>query len=249
MRIDESRQSLFEDAYNGVLTRFIAMTDESSDAKDKAVASAEAAKKETLAEVEADRNEAAARAAELEASRKKLQSEFRDELDQIAKEDRPLVGQLAQLEARVRVLQRDLLAYQADIDRLSRLAANEEDPARRQQFLFEADRLAIFASRLDGDLIAASRLARGVQAQRQALAARQAQAQASAATQTQRLDRELADIARREKRNEGVEKRATRATVGPTGKVRALSAQATALSTYDQFPLESVKARLQESLR
>jgi hypothetical protein len=146
-------------------------------------------------------------------------------------------------------LQRDLLGYQAEIDRLSRFAANEEDPARRQQFLFEADRLAIVASRLDGDLLAASRLARGVQAQRQALAARQAQAQASTASQTQRIDRELADLIKREKRNDGVEKRAARASVGPTGKVRALSAQATALSTYDQFPLETVKARLQESLR
>ncbi len=248
-RIDESRQALFEDAHNGVLGRFIAMTDESADAKDKAVAAATAAKEETLAEVEADRIQAAARAAELDASRKKLQGEFRDELDQIAKEDRPLVQQLAQLDARARVLQRDLLAYQAEIDRLTRLAANEEDPARRQQLLFEADRLAIVASRLDGDLLAASRLARGVQAQRTALAARQAQAQASAASQTQRIDRELADLVKRERRNEGVEKRASRAAVGPTGKVRALSAQATALSTYDQFPLEAAKAKLLESLR
>jgi hypothetical protein len=248
-RIEESRQAQFEEAFNGVLARFIAMTDESADARDKAVAAAVAEKEKTLAELEADRTQAAERAKELEERRKKLQSEFRDELDQIAKEDRPLVQELARLDSRAGLLNRDLLGYQVEIDRLTRLAAAENDPTRRQQLLFEADRLAIVASRIDAELVAVSRLARGVQGQRAALSARQAQAQSNAASQTQRIDRELADLLKRDKRNEAIEKRASRPAVGPTSKVRALSAAATALSTYDQFPLEATKARLLESLR
>jgi hypothetical protein len=248
-RIESSRQPIFEDAFNGVVAKFIAMTDESSDAREQAVAAAVAEKDKTLAEIEADRQQAAARAKELEERRKSIQSEFRGELDEIAKEDRPLVQQLAQLDARASALNRDLLSYQVEIDRLTRLAAAEKDPARRQQLLFEADRLSIVASRIDADLVAANRLARGVQSQRAALAARQSEAQSNANSQVQRIDRELADLAKRERRNDSIEKRASRPSVGPTSKARALSAQATALSTYDQFPLEAAKAKLLESLR
>ncbi|HZN34241.1 MAG TPA: hypothetical protein VFB80_10495 [Pirellulaceae bacterium] len=248
-RLEASRQPLFEDAFNGVLAKFIAMTDESSDARDQAVAAAVAEKDKTLAEIEADRQQAAARAKELEERRKSVQAEFQGELEQIAKEDRPLVQQLAQLDSRAAVLNRDLATYQIEIDRLTRLAAGENDPARRQQLLFEADRLAIVASRIEGDLVAANRLGRGVQAQRAALATRQAQAQSNANTQVQRIDRELTDLTKRERRNDSIEKRASRPNVGPTSKARALSAQATALSTYDQFPLEAAKAKLLESLR
>ena len=59
----------------------------------------------------------------------------------------------------------------------------------------------------------------------------------------------ITDIARRERRNEGLERRAERSAPQSTSKVRALSAQATALSTYDAFPLEAAKARLLESLK
>jgi len=248
-RATASQQALFEEAYNGVLAKFISMTDESADAKDKAEAAAVAEKEKTLAELEADRQAAAARVTELEQRRKSVQAEFQGELDQIAKDDRPLVQELAKLDARGTILNRDLLNYQAEIDRLTRLAAAEKDPVRKQQILAEADRLAIIATRIDGDLVALSRLARGVRAQRATLAARQTQAQNNAASQTQRIDRELTDLAKREKRNDGIEKRAGRPSAVPASKVRSLSAQATALTTYDQFPLEAVKAKLLESLR
>jgi hypothetical protein len=248
-RLETARRTIFEDAFNGVLAKFIAMSDESAEAKDKAAAAAAVEKDKTLAEVEADRAAAAARAKELDDRRKQLQAEFREQLDQIAKDDRPLVQQLAQLEARAAVLNRDLLAYSAEIDQLSRLAAAEKDPARRQQLLFEADRLAVIANRLDADLLGVNRLARGVQGQRAALAARQAALQNDIAGQTQRIDGELGDLGRRERRNDGIEKRASRPTVAPASKVRSLSAQASSLSTYDQFPLEAAKAKLLESLR
>lgn len=248
-RLDTARQTLFEDAFNGVLAKFISMSDESADAKDKAVAAAAVEKEKTLAEIEADRTQAAARAKELDDRRKKLQSEFRDQLDQIAKDDRPLVQQLAQLEARAVVLNRDLLAYQAEINQLNRLAAGENDPARRQQLLFEADRLAVIANRVDADLLGVNRLTRGVQGQRAALAVRQRDLQNDIAGQSQRIDGELGDLAKRERRNDGIEKRASRPAIAPASKVRSLSAQATALSTYDQFPLEAAKAKLLESLR
>ena len=248
-RLETSKQSLFEDAFNSVTTKFIGMTDESSDARDKAVAAAVAEKKETLAEVGAERAQSAARSKELDERSKKLQGEFRDQLDKIAKDDRPLVQQLAQLNARAAIINRDLALYQAEINQLQRLAQAEKDPSRRQQLLFEADRIAVIATRLDGDLLATNALARGVQNQRTLLAAKQTALQSDMAAQIDRIDGEQNDLAKRERRNEGLEKRLSRPTVGPASKVRALSAQATALSTYDQFPLEAAKAKLLESLR
>ena len=157
--------------------------------------------------------------------------------------------ELARLDARATVLNRDLFAYQADIDRWERLAASEKDPVRRQQYLFEADRLVVIANRIDADLAGVNRLARNVQSQRAALAVRAQQAQASAAGQAQRIDREMTDLAKRDKRADGIEKRAGRPPTGTTSKVRSLSAQATALTTYDQFPLEAARESLLDSLK
>jgi hypothetical protein len=248
-RLDESRRAVFEDARNGVLDRFIEMSDDSAEAQDRAVAAARAQKEKTLAELAADREEAAARAKELDERRKKAREEFQKELDKIARQDQPLREELARLTTRASNLTNDLLVYASEISRLQQLAASEMDPGRRQFLLLEADRLGLYAGRIEADLLGVNQLAQSVQAQRAGLANRQAQTQANSASQVERIDQELGDIAKREKRNEGIEKRAIRATATTTSRVRSLSAQATALSTYDSFPLEAAKMKLLESLR
>ena len=105
------------------------------------------------------------------------------------------------------------------------------------------------ASRIDADLLGISRSVARLQSQRVGLAARRNQAEAATVGQIDRIDRELGEISKRERRNEGLEKRASRPKTPSTSKSRALSAQATALSTYDSFPLEAAKAKLLDSLR
>jgi hypothetical protein len=248
-RLDETRKAVFEDARNGVLSKFISMTDDSADAHEKAIAAAAADKKKTLAELQSDREQTAARSKELDSRKNKARDELRDELDQIARQDQPLVQDLARLGARANVLNADLAAYSVSIGRLQQLAAAEKDPVRKQQYLLEADQVSLLAAQADANLIGVNRLAQGVQAQRAALAARQQQAQNNASSQVKRIDNELGDLAKRDKRNDGLEKRAVRPVSGTTSKVRSISAQATALSTYDTFPLEPAKARLLESLQ
>ncbi|HEX5106524.1 MAG TPA: hypothetical protein VFV87_22045 [Pirellulaceae bacterium] len=248
-RLSESHKPQFEKARDGVLAKFIELSDTKADERDKAIETAQSDKEKTLQEVAAEREQIIARTEELDSRREKLQSELKDELSELGKQDAPLVQELARLDARAAVIRRDLFAYQADIDRLERLAAGEKDPVRRQQLLFEADRLSVVAARIEADLVGVNRLASGVQAQRAALAARAQQAQANTAGQVQRIDRELQDLAKRDKRADGIEKRAGRPATGTTSKVRSLSAQATALTTYDQFPLEAAREKLLESLR
>jgi hypothetical protein len=248
-RLDDSQRPKFEEARDGVLAKHIELTDNKVDERDKAIEVASADKEKTLQDVANEREQIAARAEELGSRNDRLQAELKEELAELEKQDTPLVQELTRLDARATVLNRDLFAYQGEIDRYERLAASEKDPVRRQQWLIEADRLIIIANRIDADLVGVNRLARNVQSQRAALALRAQQAQANAAGQAQRIDREMTDLAKRDKRADGIEKRAGRPASGTTSKVRSLSAQATALTTYDQFPLEAAREKLLESLR
>jgi chromosome segregation ATPase len=225
------------------------MTGAKDDARAAAIAKADADKEKTLREIDAEREVIADRAKELEDRQNKLKAELRDELSEIAKEDRPLVQELARLESQAGSLNRDLFAYDAEISRLRARAETEENDTIRLQLLREADRLAFIARRLQSDLIAVNRLIDGVQGQRAGLLARQQKAQATTAQQLKRIDEELGGLVKRDKRNDAIEKRAARPATGVTSKGRALAAQAAALSTYDQFPLEAAKASLLESLR
>lgn len=248
-RLDETHKVLFEDARDGVLQKFIEMTDASAEERERLLRAAAAEKEKTLDDLTAEREQIAARERELQDRKNKAQAELRDELAELQKEDQPLVQELARLEARASLLGRDLATYIIEIDRLRQLAATEQNPTTRQLLLADADRLSFLATRIEADMVGVRRLARGVQTQRAGLAARQARAQANAASQIKRIDDELGDLARRERRTDAIEKRTNRQTPNTTGRSRALSATATALSTYDQLPLEAARARLLESLR
>jgi hypothetical protein len=185
----------------------------------------------------------------LEEKRDKLNSDFKAEVDEINRQDQPLALQQTQLASRANLLNVDLLAYSSQITTLQQLAAKEQNQSRQQQYFAEINSLSLLVGRIDADLLGINRLLRNVQAQRAGLQSRRSQTQAATAAQVNGLDRELADLNKRERRNEGLEKKASRPVNVSTGKTRSLSAQATALSTYDAFPLEAAKAKLLESLR
>jgi len=159
------------------------------------------------------------------------------------------VQQQAQLSSRANLLNADLLQTSSRIATLQQLFAGEKDPGRRQQYLNEINTLSLLASRLDADLLGVNRLLRGVASQRAAVQARRVQAQSGTVAQFERIDDEVAGLNKRERRNGVNEKRASRPVAATSSKIRALSAQATAFSTYDTLPLEAMKTRLLESLR
>jgi hypothetical protein len=248
-RLPESQRPLFEDARNGVLGKFIEMTDESAAARERSKAASAAEKAKTLAELEAEQGKIDERAKEIEERQKKLNNELRAELADVDRQEQPLIQQQTQLGSRIEILNADLLSYSSQILALEQLAAKEKDPILRQQYLNQAASLSLVAGRMEADLLTASRLFRTVQSQRAGLQARRVQARSSTASQIDRLNRELNELDRRERRNEGIERRVGRATTGISGKERSLSAQAGALSTYDVFPVELEKARLLDSLK
>src|SRR5262245_28324868 len=225
------------------------MTDDSADARELAVATAQAEKEKTLADLQTERERVEARVKELDEVRSKLDSELKSELDSIARQELPLVDQQARLNSQADLLNVELLGYSSQIATLQQLAAKENDPKVKQQYLFQINSLTLAASRIDADLLYIGRSVARLQSQRAGLVARRNQAQLATANQIERIERELGEIGKRERRNDGLEKRANRPKAPSTSKSRALAAQATALSTYDAFPLEAAKSNLLDALR
>ena len=248
-RILDTRRAKFEEARDGVVAKFLELTGDKDEERQRVIDQAAASRDKTLKELESENEAIAGRLKELDDRKSKLQSELRDEVAQIAKDDQPLVQELARLDARARAINRDLLFYESQISQLREMAAGEMNPTRRQFYEMEIDRVAFAAARLESDLFSVRRLVDSAQAQRAALVARQRRAQAAAADQAQKIDKESSNLAKRDRVNEALEKRVNKSPIGTTSKTRSLAAQATALSTYDQFPLEASRQRLLESLR
>jgi hypothetical protein len=248
-RLTEGRRVVFEDSRDAVLQKHLELTD-AKDAKAEAARdAAEDAKAKTLDDIASQREERANRLKELEERSDKLKGELKDELAEIAKSDRPLAAELATLERRATLLNRELLTIQSQIGILQSLLGDEKDQFVRARIISDIDRLLIIGSRYDADLLAVNRLASGVQQQRAQLALRQRKAQADVGGQMQRINQEAAEMARREKRSEALEKRAERATPSIPAGAAALRATAAALATYDPFPLEQEKARILAELK
>src|SRR5262249_45065552 len=126
-RLDDSTAVVFEDARNGVLAKYIDMLDESANSKEKALATAKADQEKSLAELQTESERLDARAKELEEKRKTLNTEFKNEMNEIDRQDQPLVLQQTQLANRANLLNVDLLAYSAQIATLQQLAAKEQN--------------------------------------------------------------------------------------------------------------------------
>jgi hypothetical protein len=248
-RLSPARQDEFRRARDGVLQRFIEMSDEKQDHQEQVKVAAEAEKERVLAGVEATREANAHRLEELKEQRDKLRSELKAELDEIAKADQPLVGQLAQLSAQSAAGNRTLFNLNNEIALLQNQLSREKDPNLRAILLSQLDGVNFQVARVQGNLNGINRLAVGVTAQRRILFQRQQQANANYGGQLSGLDKEYQDLEKKEKRADADERRAGRPISTTTGKSLALSATATALSTYDQFPLEAAKARLLETLK
>ena len=110
-------------------------------------------------------------------------------------------------------------------------------------------RLGLSCTRIEANLLAVNRLLANAQRQRAGLQAKRVQAQSNTASQIDRIDRELADLEKPSGATKDLRNEPVALSLPTTSKLRALSAQANALSSYDLFPLEAVRAKLLESLK
>jgi hypothetical protein len=247
--LGEERKAVFEQARDGVTQKYFELTDVKVDVEKKNVEERKTEAALVLQDVETARQEIEERVAQLEDSATKIQKEWNDEIAEIMRLDRPLVAELARLQARADGLSRDLASFQFTINGMEARLARERDPVLRGQIRRDIDQQAFFASRVANDLAAVNRQGQAVEGQRAVLAARTAKAQANFGGQLDRINKELVALGKKEKRADYEEKKARRPVSSSSTKTVALSGQVTALSTYDKFPLEQARQRLLEQLK
>ena len=166
--LNEDRKALFEAARDSVTQKFFELTDTKVETEKKNTDDRKVEAAQTLQDVETTRKEIEERVAQLEDSGNKIQKEWNDELAEIMRLDRPLVTELARLQARADGLNRDLASFQIAIDSLEIRLGRERDPVIRGQIRRDIDQQAFFASRVSNELNAVNRQGQAVEAQRAA---------------------------------------------------------------------------------
>ena len=248
-RLTEHRQVIFEESRDGVLQKFVELADAKITVKDKAKEEADTQRAKTLAEINEQRDVNKEKVKELEAKIDKFKSEHEREIEAIRKSDAPLLSRLTTLSNQATSLSTQLIGIENQIVSLQVSFAATQDQNVRAFLSVELNRLSVLEATTQSELFNANRQAATVRQQRSVLAVRQQRADADLANKIGQVDDELNGIAKKERRAEIAEKRATKA--GPTTPQSALSlsAQASALITYDPFPLEQEKSRLLATLK
>lgn len=247
--LNEEQRTAFAEARQGVADKFTDLMSERQDSRETAIADQEAEKQKVLADVDKRRAEIATQADELKERRDKIAGELKDELAEIAKLDRPLQAQLATLQTQGVTVQASADSVLFDIRRLEDILFNEEDPIRRGQIRADLAALSSLLRRYDIDLAAIQASIAGVQAQRGELLARQQTAQRNLGGQLQGIERQFAGFQKEERKLAGIERTAKKPSSGSTGKVNALKMTASALKTYEPFPIERERERLLNALK
>lgn len=239
----------FEQGRDGVLDEFFKRANVKEDAREKAVKDAEEEKTKTLEDVEKTREKIDERKDELKSSADRAKAELDREIADLERQDRPLQSQVARLEVQFAQQEGELSGIIAQINQLQGELNREKDPRSRDRIRREIDRFAIFESQIRGQLLATERAAAVIQAQRNALAAKAAAVRQKFGGEIDRANREFNTLTKQEKKADNIERIAKQPVTGTTSRVTSLSAQATALTTYQPFPLEQEKQRVLDLLK
>lgn len=249
-RLTPEEQSVLQDECRGVMVRYKLTIADYEAAEEEARQDAEDQRDQLLEDLERQRQRMDDRKKDLAPEREKLREEAQSELDQLIKEEQPLLQQFRQLEQQATIVRRELLLLTGEIFRLQSYAERQQDPSIRLSLLNESSRLSLLTRRYDVDLLALERRASSINQQRAEIRSRAQQAQQRYAAEFGQIDTELADIAKQERRNELEERKEQRSRItGKTRVTRAMAAKAAALGTYEDFPLEAEKQRVLAALK
>ncbi|RCS44690.1 hypothetical protein DTL42_17360 [Bremerella cremea] len=233
-----SRQVEFENNYQDVATLFTASTTLQQDAKDDALQQEKLQKMQQQQEIairrkqiDIDKQQAAARVDQ-------LRSEWTQEQQKFDQAEAPLNAALGQLDAQQRVIRNELALLVDDIFRLNDELGRTKDPNRRDRLQREIFRLERLVSGYEQDLALVQAEARRLSANRDNLRTRRLQTQQQFEAEIKQQNDRQQDLARAEKRVDLEARRNNRPAVGNTAKVRVLSAKASSIRTYADFPLE-----------
>jgi tetratricopeptide (TPR) repeat protein len=248
-RLSEHRQAIFEEARDSVLQKFVELSDAKITVKDKAKEQADAEREKTLAEIAEQRDVNKEKVKELEAKIDKFKKDHEKEIESVRKADSPLQSRLTTLSNQATSLNTQLISIDSQIVLVQANLAATRDQNTRNFLFLELNRLSSLEGSTQAELLSINRQAATVQQQRSSLVVRQQRADAELASKVAQVDDELNAIAKKERRADIAEKRASKAGPATPQSALSLSAQASALITYDPFPLEQEKHRVLTTLK
>ena len=138
--------------------------------------------------------------------------------------------------------QREIVGITFDIQRLQRLLPDLPDGPARQQTLAQLSHLEWLLVRYRNDLRDLAREADVVERQLARLAQQRLEIQANHQRQLNEIAGRVTQLEQSVRRIEGQQRRLVGPARADTREARALAAQAGSISTYDELPLESIKA-------
>ena len=247
--LNDEQIELFKNARQTVLEKHISFVSNKEDSKEKAIADEEVEKQHKLDDIARRRTTIENDYKSSQSQRKELQTRLQDEIKKLTQADSPLASELIRVEATGNSILQQFNNLQNDLNRLEFDITRQKDPVARAVLQNEYNRLNRIRSQYSNNLNSVQLAVRNIVAKRNDLAARHAKVENEIGGEVARLDKHLAGLSTEERRLEGAERQARKPATGVSGKAQALGLTASALNTYEPYPLEREKARLLESLR
>lgn len=232
------RQVEFDNNFQDVATLFTASTTQHQDAKDDALQKEQMLKLQNMQEIAIRRKQIEIDQQQATERIDQLRSEWAQEQQKFDQAEAPLNVSIGQLEAQQRVIRRELSLLVDDIFRLNEELGKTKDPTRRDRLQREIYRLERLVSDYERDLALVQAEGRRLTASRDVLRTRRLQTQQQFEAEIKQFNDRKQDLDRAEKRVDLEARRNNRPAVGNSTKVRVLSAKASSIRTYADFPLE-----------
>ncbi len=232
------RQTDFDNNYQDVTTLFTTSTTEQQDARDDAKQKEQMEKLQTQQDIETKKKQLEVDQQQAINRIDQLRSEWNQEEQRFEQMEAPLNASIAQLEAQQRVIRRELSILFDDVFRLTEEKRQTNDPVRRDRLEREIFRLERLINDYERDLALVQAEGRRLVSSRDVLRTRRLQTQQRFEAEIkQHVDRKQ-DLERAEKRVALESRRNSRPATGNSPRVRVLSAKASSIRTYADFPLE-----------
>jgi chromosome segregation ATPase len=246
-RLDEAYREPFTTGRREVKTQFEALVNQREDADQKAQREVEIMREEVRKEAESGREQISHKRDTLGEEVDRLREEYDSQMQRLRADERPLVEQLARIQASAVVADNEVRHLRVELGRLEALLLKEKDPVLRERLLREIDRLEIRARRYRSELQEHERAALGVQSRLGEVRQQIARVESETGGRLNRADREFDNLDRQQRQIENAERKAKQAT-GDKRKAHSLSTRASALTTYAPFPVDEERQKLLQSL-
>ncbi|GAA4442634.1 hypothetical protein [Bremerella cremea] len=228
----------FENNYQDVATLFTTSTTQQQDAKVDAMQKEQLEKMQNQQQLEIRRTQIEVDQQQATDQIEQLRSQWMQEDQRLEQLLGPLEVSISQLEAQQRVIRRELSILFDDIFRLSEEKRETNDPVRKDRLDREIFRLERLVGDYERDLAQVQAEGRRLVSSRDVLQTRRLQTQQRFEAEIKQHADRKQDLERAEKRLTLESRRNNRAPTGNTAKVRVLSAKASSIRTYADFPLE-----------